>query len=239
MPNDRNYVFLHGLGLSHTIWSPLVPLVKGNMISPDLLGHGSSPIGGYSFESLWDFLRDELIPLDWDKTSLIMHSMSAALLPEVLNSKIRPRSICLIEGNLTGEDSHWSRQICQKSPAAYESWLARLRANSGMVLGMQLSTSHNKDDLVFWSSGFKQVDESALRQIAEQLVLRSKSGEILSAIKEIDSPTTYLRGAKSGSWTEGTLLLAKIGVPVIEIPNAGHYPMIDNPSATWESISSQ
>ena len=237
MKNDGNFVFLHGLGLSNTIWIPLLPLVQGNVFCPDLLGHGNSPIGDYSFESIWQSIRDELGFLDWSKTTLIMHSMSSALLPEIVKSNISPKSIYLIEGNLIAEDSEWSRQICQKPEAVYAAWLLRLRANSATVLGMKLRSRHPKNDLILWSSGFKQVNGIALLQIAERLVLSSESGEITTAIGEIDSLTFYLRGSESTAWMEGEGILNRLGVPLIKIPGAGHYPMLDNPSATWAAIS--
>ncbi|MDA9319342.1 alpha/beta hydrolase [Candidatus Thioglobus sp.] len=232
-----NFVFLHGLGLSNTIWKPILPYVKGNFVCPDFLGHGNSPNGIYSFESLWKFLREDLITLDWSSTTLIMHSMSSALLPEILKSKVRPKSIFLIEGNLIEEDSLWSQQICQKSTDEFKSWILKLRANSDLILKMQLKNIHKKNDIATWSSGFKQVKEEALIQIAKQLVSRSKSQEIVSALIEIGSPTIYLRGSESNPWAQGEYMLKNIGVPVIKIPNAGHFPMLDNPYATWESIS--
>ena len=235
MKNLKNFVFLHGLGLSNTIWTPLLHLVRGNVFCPNLLGHGDAPTGDYSFESIWENIMAELSFLDWSKTVLIMHSMSSALLPEVLKSKISPYSIYLIEGNLR-DDAEWSSQICKKPHNSYLEWLKRLRANSSIVLGMNLVGSHKSNDLLFWSSGFRDVKEMALRQIAQQLVLISETEKITTAITEIDSDIFYMRGSESAAWHEGEQLLKKLGVPLIKIPFASHYPMLDNPSATLDAI---
>lgn len=237
MKSPENFVFLHGLGLSNTIWTPLLQLVQGTVFCPNLLGHGDAPNGDYSFESIWKSIEAELGCLDWSKTALIMHSMSAALLPAILKSKVSPKSIYLIEGNLIADDADWSRQICKKPSSMYSTWLERLRVNSSTVLGMNLIGSHKKNDLLFWSSGFKDVKELALRQIAEQLVMISESGEIITAISAIDSLTFYLRGSESAPWSRGERLLNKLGVPLIKVAGASHYPMLDNPLATWEAIS--
>lgn len=237
MPNSENFIFIHGLGLSSTIWEPIKPLVKGNCLCPDLLGHGNSPSGVYNFESLWEYLSAELKYVDWSSTTLIMHSMSSALLPEISKSRIYPKSICLIEANLILEDAHWSHQICQKSSYDFSSWFSKFKANSELVLGMQLEKSHKKNDLVLWSSGFKQVDKLALRQLAKELLKLSSTKKIISAIRKIDSPTSYFRGSKSQPWTEGEQILKKLGIPLFVIPNASHYPMLDNPIAVWESIT--
>ena len=57
-------IFLHGFPFDHTIWEPLVPLLRrdARMILPDLRGFGRSPVteGVYSMR----LLAEDVRPLD-------------------------------------------------------------------------------------------------------------------------------------------------------------------------------
>jgi len=232
-------MFVHGLGLSGKIWDRLARLDLGaHILTPDLPGHGSAPRGRYDFASLWGYLESKLAPQSWRQTILVLHSMAGALLPYLIGSGIRPQGIVLIEGNLIGCDAMWSRQICSYDPSAYRIWLERVRRTASMVLKSQLKTRHNAEDLSRWSDGFTRVDAVALRVIAEQLVASSIRRDSVHALERLCIKSCYLRGALSDDWEEGRLLPGKIGVPILDIPRSGHYPMIDNPEETWKAINS-
>jgi len=72
-------VFLHGFPLDHTIWDPIVPLLKthARLILPDLRGHGHSPAtpGIYDMRLLADDVLFLLDTLGIERVTLVGHSM--------------------------------------------------------------------------------------------------------------------------------------------------------------------
>lgn len=72
-------VFLHGFPLDHTIWSPIVPLLKehARLILPDLRGHGRSPApdGGYLMSQMAEDVISLLDTLNIERSVLVGHSM--------------------------------------------------------------------------------------------------------------------------------------------------------------------
>jgi pimeloyl-ACP methyl ester carboxylesterase len=73
-------VLLHGFPLDHTIWEPVVPLLKSHakLILPDLRGHGRSPgtDGAYSMRCLADDILALLDSLHIERVTLVGHSMA-------------------------------------------------------------------------------------------------------------------------------------------------------------------
>lgn len=72
-------VLLHGFPLDHTIWELLLPLLKehARIILPDLRGHGRSPItdGTYSMRLMAADIVALLDKLEIDKAIVVGHSM--------------------------------------------------------------------------------------------------------------------------------------------------------------------
>jgi pimeloyl-ACP methyl ester carboxylesterase len=237
-PKSDRYLFVHGLGLSGSIWANLVQIITLPVHTPDLPGHGAGPRGQYDFGAMWTHIEQHIPHEEWLNTTLVLHSMSSGLLPELVASNTRPAALVLIEGNLTGADTKWSREISCQPREQFDQWFARIRKASTLVLRSQLIGSHDPQDLISWGAGFTEVETDALRQIAANLIERSESGAIARALATLDLPTIYLRGYESRGLDESCALLARLCIPVIKIPGAAHYPMIDNPRATWQAISS-
>ena len=158
MLQNKTFIFVHGLGLSCTIWGPLKNLLNLHHITPDLLGHGKSP-RGHSFASLWSHLKSSLHPNDWKNSVLILHSMSSALLPEIIADKTSISAIVLIEGNIIKADAKWSFELSSMSNAVYKEYMIRLRKNSSLVLRSQLYGNYDTKQLDHWSKGFAEVDD--------------------------------------------------------------------------------
>jgi pimeloyl-ACP methyl ester carboxylesterase len=163
--------------------------------------------------------------------------MSSCLLPDLVASSVRPAALVLIESNLIAADATWSREIARHSEEEFPLWLDRIRKASMLIMQGQLTGEHQMDELMHWSSGFREVDPHALRVIATNVIKRSDSYLISESLASLSLPTIYLTGDKSTGLNFSHDLLASLGIPIIEIPNAAHYPMIDNPKDTWHHIS--
>ena len=72
-------VFLHGFPFDHSIWEPLLPLLKdrARLVLPDLRGYGNSPDGqvNHSMRLMAEDVLLLLDHLDLDKVILVGHSM--------------------------------------------------------------------------------------------------------------------------------------------------------------------
>lgn len=72
-------VLVHGFPLDHTIWEPLLPILKekARIILPDMRGHGASPVieGPSSMRLMAADIAALLDKLDIDKAILVGHSM--------------------------------------------------------------------------------------------------------------------------------------------------------------------
>lgn len=226
-----SFLLVHGLGLSSNIWSRLIPLLDGEVIAVDLPGHGESDATDFGWHGLWVTIADSLGGREWSETTLVLHSFSACLLPEIMPAGVRPEKIILVEGILHPTDALWSNELTFLDDAQFDSWLIRFRSVSEIALRAQLICRHHKKDIQLWSDAFKKVNGEALRVMATNLRNRLGSYDILDAIKLLSSQILYLRGGRSRLSLVGRTFLESNSIVVREIPGSGHFPMIDNPLA--------
>lgn len=214
----------------------LQSLSEGEHIAVDLPGHGCGQRGDFRLEDVWWQIQQVQSKDDWRESILVLHSMASSLLPELLDSSMRPAGLMLIEGNLVREDAGWSRRIIAEPSETYLDWCKRIGKFATSVLGSQLVNNHRKEDVSAWARGYSQVDPQTLRCFAQSLVSRTDSGVIVEALTRLDVPKVYLRGSHSDRWEVGKKVLADLKIPFISIPNASHFPMIDNPAVTMECL---
>jgi len=219
---------VHGLGVSSNIWDGLAPLLDGKVITKDLPGHGNSQSRRYDWDGLWLDISDSIAADEWEKTVVVLHSFSAALLPEIVKTGVRPAYVICLEGILHYQDIYWSNDIALKSEKEYEIWLKRFRSVSYMALKSQLVARPSRFDIMKWSNSFREVNEIALRTIAVNLRERLLKDELKRSFGKVGSIVKYVKGEKSKVIV--TDFLKEVGVEDYwVIPNAGHFPMIDDP----------
>lgn len=226
------FVLVHGLGLSKEIWSELSPLLKGDVISVDLPGHGNSKSKDYSWNGIWSVINAAVGKKDWSDVSLVLHSFAACLIPEILSANVRPAKIILLEGILHIEDLSWSSKISDLNQFEYGNWLIRFRSVAEITLRSQLILNRPSKEIRQWSYAFEAVDGDALRGMALNLKHRLNSEDMHDAITKINSPILYARGRLNKMGLASIdLLRREKSIPIIEVPNSRHFPMIDNPIA--------
>ena len=219
---------MHGLGVSSNIWDGFAPLLDGKVITKDLPGHGNSQIRRYDWDGLWLDISDSIAPDEWEKTIVVLHSFAAALLPEIVETDVRPAYVIFLEGILHYQDIYWSNDIALKSEEEYEIWLKRFRSVSYMALKSQLVAKSSRSEILKWSSSFREVNGIALRSIAMSLRERLLKDELRHSFGKIKFTVKYVKGEKSKVIAAD--FLKEVGVEDYWImPNAGHFPMIDAP----------
>ncbi len=224
-------VMLHGLGLSKNIWDKLIPLIDCEVIAKDLPGHGDSKFVDYDWKSIWQDTLSNIDERDLSKASIVLHSFSAGVLPEILNHREKPKMIYLLEGIVHPDDVTWTKVVANMSVKEYETWLPRWRSVSHMTLKSQLVRPQLKSDIKKWSSGFRLVKQDAIYSMSEQLQTRVNSKELGQCLSSSDGNLIFLKGSESKVCVSGINFARHCGCKVEELHDSGHFPMLDNPKA--------
>ena len=74
-------IFIHGVGLNHTIWSPQINFFDNTVITYDILGHGKTPLekNNLSFNDFSIQLLNLIDELDIDKIHLVGFSIGSLI----------------------------------------------------------------------------------------------------------------------------------------------------------------
>jgi pimeloyl-ACP methyl ester carboxylesterase len=229
-------LLVHGLGVNSNIWDPLVSGLEGNVIVVDLPGHGRSQDKLFGWQQMWKKIVDGLGSKKSTNCTLVLHSFSAALMPEIIKSDLKFKKIVFIEGILHPDDLGWSKGLQGIEEKEFSQWLSRFRDVSEMALKSQLVTKHERHSLFMWSEGFRSTSGEAMREMASNLINRLHSNVIEKSLCNDVSPLLFLRGEQSRLGLTGRKFIEACHVPIIEIPNSGHFPMLDNPADLYQAM---
>ncbi len=119
-------MLLHGYPLDHSIWQPLIPLMKdeAHLIMPDLRGHGQSPVpdGVYSMHCMAEDVLTLMDRLGMQKVILAGHSMGgyvalqfAHAYPERLEALVLVASHCFADEKERAENRIATAQKVERS----------------------------------------------------------------------------------------------------------------------------
>ncbi len=229
-------VLLHGFPLDHSIWLPVVRLLadRARFIMPDLRGYGKSPDGNeiHSMRLLVEDVQLLLDRLNLERVILIGHSMGGYV------------SLCFSH-SYPNRLAGLGLVASQADADTPERRQARLRtARDVRTKGVDLvahgipSTLTNREDLQ------EQLHEM-FHSVRKQSVINSLKGmaerqDANPWLDQIKVPTLVIAGEqdkiiplrKSREMVE---LLNKGWL--IEIPEAGHIPMLEQPERVAEGIS--
>lgn len=229
-------LLVHGLGVNSNIWDPLVSGLEENVIVVDLPGHGRSQDKLFGWQQMWKKIVDGLGSEKSANCTLVLHSFSAALMPEIIKSDLKFKKIVLIEGILHPDDLGWSKGLQGIEEEEFSQWLSRFRDVSEMALKSQLVTKHDRHSLFVWSEGFRSTSGEAMRAMASNIINRLHSNVIEKSLCNDVSPLLFLRGEQSRLGVKGRQFIEACHVPIIEIPNSGHFPMLDNPVDLYQAM---
>ena len=79
--NDTPIVFIHGVGLNHTIWKPQIDAFNNTVIAYDILGHGKTPLNkdNISFDDFSNQLINLIDELKIKKIHLVGFSIGSLI----------------------------------------------------------------------------------------------------------------------------------------------------------------
>lgn len=223
-------IFLHGFPFDHTIWEPLIPLLKkeARLILPDLRGFGRSPVAGesYTMRLQAEDIAHLMDTLGIDQAVLIGHSMGGYVTLAFAQAyPDRLLGLGLV-ATQAGADSPERRQ-------------ARLRtAESVTHKGAKVVAS----DMVNTLTANKELIEPI-----HELIMKAQPAAIVGALKgmaerhdltselaNIAVPAAVIAGSADQLVSKDRVETMAQMLPkgwLVEIPNAGHMPMMEDPQA--------
>lgn len=229
-------IFLHGFPFDHSIWEPLVPLLKkeARMILPDLRGFGRSPVEGDTFTMRLQaedivHLMDRLAI---EKAVLVGHSMGGYVTLAFAQAyPDRLLGLGLV-ATQAGADSPERRQSRLKTAEAVTHKGAKVVA-SDMV-----SALTNRKELL---------------EPIQALIMQAQPAGIVGALKgmaerhdmteellHISVPAVVIAGAADQLVSKDRVETMAQMLPkgwLVEIPNAGHMLMMEDPQAVAAHLS--
>ncbi|MEV5610125.1 alpha/beta hydrolase [Streptomyces sp. NPDC052225] len=224
-------VYVHGLGSASTVYHAHIaarPELAGRRtLFVDLPGHGISDRPAdfdYRLESHADALAAVLDAAGVGGAEIVGHSMGGAVAIVLAHRRGDLVSrLVVTEGNLDPHpDIHaGSSGIASYEEAAYVSGggHARVLEKVGPL----------------WAATMRLADPLALHRSATALV-RGTEPTMRRMLEGLTIERMYLQGARSGELAGKDGLVAA-GVRVIEVPDAGHNVMFDNPDAFVAAVA--
>jgi pimeloyl-ACP methyl ester carboxylesterase len=232
-------VYLHGAPTSSDDWVQALERTGG--LAPDLLGFGRSAKGGhlhYSPESLADFVEDLLSELEIERLQLVAHGWGTA--PATLLAARHPDRVERLV-------------LCNPVPllpGLSWPWWARLYATRGLgelAIGATTRTMVGRW-LVAGSTNSKLLSGARLGPVWEQFdqgtqraVLRlqrsvddEREQAMATTLESLRLPVMIIWGDRDPWYPPAVLDAYRARLPearVERLPEAGHWPWLDDPSA--------
>lgn len=231
---SRGTVFyVHGLGESALCFERLMAdtrLAAWNHVAPDLAGYGKSPwcrqpltLAEHA-ERLAELLEASSGSVR-DPVVLVGHSMGGVigiLLAELAPQKVR--AFVNVEGNVSLPDCAYSGRAA-KHPL--ETWLDH---GYGDLLD-SLYEDQREDPAVLrpYCASIQMCDPRAFHRNSEELVTLSTAETLAARMAALGLSRIYFFGAPRGAGDPSRTLLAEAGIEMVGIPDAGHWPFLDQP----------
>ncbi|WP_199546908.1 alpha/beta fold hydrolase [Streptomyces sp. N35] len=221
-------VYVHGIGcngapdFAEVATRP--PLAGRSSLLVDLLGHGHSdrPADfGYRMREQADAVAAVIERAGLRAVELIGHSMGGAVAIEL--AAARPDLIATLvvaEPNLFPGGGFFSRVVAEQDEEAFVT-----EGFARMVAGAKLPLD---------AARLRLADARALHRSATALV-EGTDPSWGALFMELEQPRAFIVGERTRPDAE-TDLMAAAGVPVVDVPRAGHNMMIDNPQGFAEAV---
>lgn len=217
---------LHGLGCSQRSFAGIwrhPDFAARTVLSLDLPGFGDSErpdTFGYRLEDHAGIAAALLRSLELENVFLAGHSMGGAI-AVLMAGLVQPLAgLVSVEGNLIAEDCGVSRVVAGMPRQRFEQQFfpelktrttALHRAYMALELAAPLAFYNSSDSLWNWS----------------------RSGKLLRRFLELDTPRLYIHGRRD----KNIPVLERLqGVEKRAIPDSGHFPMNENPTAFYREL---
>nr|WP_042195075.1 alpha/beta hydrolase [Kibdelosporangium sp. MJ126-NF4]CEL21633.1 probable hydrolase [Kibdelosporangium sp. MJ126-NF4]CTQ92414.1 probable hydrolase [Kibdelosporangium sp. MJ126-NF4] len=224
-------VFLHGIGCAKESFADAfdVPALAGySLCAFDLPGHGeSSRMSDYSLPSYADVTVQAVNALAAKRVFVVGHSMGGAVGLLAAARLTNLAGFVNVEGNLVADDCGLvSRKTAR---TGFDTFTSR----GFHRFAEKLRTSPRKD-VRAWAQWYPLCDPVAIHRMSGSLVEWSDGGSMLEMFLAMPN-VSYVYGGDAAR--VGYVLPLLADVPTYAIPDAGHFPMVDNPSGFYATVA--
>jgi 3-oxoadipate enol-lactonase len=228
-------VLLHGFPLDHTIWAPIVPLLesKARLIMPDLRGYGQSPDKDeiHSMRLLAADIVELMDQLELEKVILCGHSMGgyvALSFAHAYPNRLLGLGLVATQADADTPERRQARLITARE----------VRSRGVKYIADGMPSKLTKDE--------------AIQKTLHDMIMNIKSNAIISSLKgmaerpdanpwlgAIKKPVVVIAGGEDqlipGDKAHTiTRMVSKSWL--VEIPQAGHMPMLEAPAQVAEAL---
>jgi 3-oxoadipate enol-lactonase len=233
-------VLLHGFPFDHTIWQAQIEVLSSEVrvITPDLRGHGQSPIlqAGYGIDHMANDIVMLLDDLGIDQAVWVGHSMGGYLTMAALRrSPDRVRAAAFVATHPYADSPEKQQERKNSATKALESGSESVVSGMVKVL-FAPGTDLESDTVQRVRSIMVHTPRAGVAGALEAMAERPESVETL---RNTRIPMMMIAGAQDQIVTPDMLATLAKQVPhlrLVTIDGAGHMPMIEQPDATTTAL---
>jgi pimeloyl-ACP methyl ester carboxylesterase len=223
---------LHGLQSNKELFNPLFQqpfLSNHSLISMDFVGFGKSskPIDfSYDIQDQANLVIELVRMLDIQNLEVVGHSLGGMVGTLLLNPLAGIiRSFVNMEGNLVSADCGLSKEVIDQPFDVFQgnNQFETIKTN---IRNSQSAGSINRTKWV------QDIPDFAFYKTCESIVHWSSTGELLKSFKAAQCKKLYMYGSKNKN--KADVLSPEIAR--VEIPNAGHFMLQDNPEVCYRKL---
>lgn len=247
-------VLVHGITSNSNCWREVMPWLADDftVLAPDLLGHGESakPRGDYSLGAYASGIRDLIVALGYERGTFLGHSLGGGVAMQLAYQfPERCERIVLVASGGLGREVH---VLLRAAALPGAEWVLPLIAgpgarDAGRAVGRLLARLGVRPtpDLTEFARGYGSLADGEARQafIHTLRAVIDPAGQRVSARDRLylaaEVPSLVLWGERDriipiehGRRAHGEMP----GSELIAIPEAGHFPQLDQPRRFVEAL---
>lgn len=226
---------LHGFPLDHTIWLEIVPWLErhARMILPDLRGHGKSPSpqGTYTMQTMAEDVINVWDSLGIEKSILVGHSMGGYIsLAAAITYPERLSGLILLASHTYADSS--------KKKAERMETIKEIEKNDDVTILTRMFTklSYNNEIVEKSQAIIKKANPVG---VCGALAGMAERGDLTQVLSDLEIPAMMIAGRDDQMVAIKTsrAIAAQMKKPwLVEIPQAGHLPMQEQPMAVTDAL---
>jgi 3-oxoadipate enol-lactonase len=228
-------IFIHGFPLDHTIWDPMIPILKDKMqmILPDMRGFGRSPVpdGVYSMRLMAEDVLLLLNQLKIDRAVLVGHSMGGYVslaFTHAYPNRVAGLALC---SSQAAADSPEKRQ------GRYQTAEEITRRGIKALTEKMANKLTNRPELV--SQLEKLIMKAQPKGLVGALKGMAERQDALNWLSDINIPAVVIAGEVDSfiSMDRSQTMAQLLGKGwLVKLPDVGHMPMLEAPQQSADAI---
>jgi pimeloyl-ACP methyl ester carboxylesterase len=248
-------VLVHGITSNSECWREVMPWLADDftVLAPDLLGHGESakPRGDYSLGAYASGIRDLIVALGYERGTFLGHSLGGGVAMQLAYQfPERCERLALVSSGGLGPEVHF---LLRAAALPGAEWVLPLIArpgtrDAGRAAGRFLSRLGFRPapDLAEFARGYGSLADAEARQafVHTLRAVIDPTGQRVSARDRLylaaELPSLVIWGARDRIIPVEHGRRAHEEMPgsrFVEIPEAGHFPQLDQPRRFVEALT--